>query len=224
MSNVLLKSFVATLLSLSAGVATAQVENSNMDYASNETLKTIFERTSIRQWKSTPVEYDKVQKLLRAAMSAPTAMNRQPWDFIVLTDSGIKNKVASELHNDMVERAPLVIITCGNMTKKFEKDTYYWLSDVSAATENMLLAAKSLGLGAVWTGGYPSEQRVAAVRKALELPEEIVPVAIVPIGYPAEDPLPKDKWQRENVHYNGYGKNEFIPAAKIMRPIRRSVK
>lgn len=197
-------SLLAAVLGLGAPSLQAQVENSNMGYASNETLKTIFERTSIRRWQTRPVEDVKIQQMLRAAMSAPTAVNRQPWEFIVLTDEAVRKQVAKALHNDMLVRAPLTIITCGNMAKRFKADSLFWLSDVSAATENMLLAARSLGLGAVWTGGFPAKERVDAVKRALNLPDDVVPVAIVPIGYPAEDPLPKDKWKPENVHYNKY--------------------
>ena len=106
----------------------------------------------------------------------------------------------------MLEQCALAIVVCGNMKKTMQgKGQEFWIQDCSAATENILLAANALGLGAVWTGGYPMEERVASISKALKLPETIIPLCTIVIGHPAESPTPKDKWKPENISYNEFG-------------------
>lgn len=167
-------------------------------------LETIATRTSIRAYEEKPVEADKVEKMLRAAMAAPTALNKQPWAFVVLDNRESLDHLADSLpRNRMLRTAPLAIVVCGDMSKAIEgTGRGFWIQDASAATENMLLAAHALGLGAVWTGVYPDPVRTAAVSAAIGLPSHIIPLTVVPIGYPAESPTPKDKWNPENVHYN----------------------
>lgn len=170
----------------------------------NEALNCIMTRTSIRQYQDRPVEQEKVEQLLRAAMAAPTAVNKQPWHFYVLNTKEAINRLAdaSQRGSDMVRSAALVIIVCGDMDKALEgKAREYWIQDTSAATENLLLAAHALGLGAVWTGVYPMKERVEMTTKVLSLPENLVPLCTILIGYPAENPTPKDKWKPENVTY-----------------------
>lgn len=170
----------------------------------NEALNCIMTRTSIRQYQDRPVEQEKVEQLLRAAMAAPTAVNKQPWHFYVLNTKEAINRLAdaSQRGSDMVRSAALVIIVCGDMDKALEgKAREYWIQDTSAATENLLLAAHALGLGAVWTGVYPMKERVEMTTKVLNLPENLVPLCTILIGYPAENPTPKDKWKPENVTY-----------------------
>jgi nitroreductase len=170
----------------------------------NEALNCIMTRTSIRQYQDRPVEQEKVEQLLRAAMAAPTAVNKQPWHFYVLNTKEAINRLAdaSQRGSDMVRSAALVVVVCGDMDKALEgKAREYWIQDTSAATENMLLAAHALGLGAVWTGVYPMKERVEMTTKVLNLPENLVPLCAILIGYPAESPTPKDKWKPENVTY-----------------------
>lgn len=170
----------------------------------NEALNCIMTRTSIRQYQDRPVEQEKVEQLLRAAMAAPTAVNKQPWHFYVLNTKEAINRLAdaSQRGGDMVRSAALVIVVCGDMDKALEgKAREYWIQDTSAATENLLLAAHALGLGAVWTGVYPMKERVEMTTKVLSLPENLVPLCTILIGYPAESPTPKDKWKPENVTY-----------------------
>lgn len=170
----------------------------------NEALNCIMTRTSIRQYQDRPVEQEKVEQLLRAAMAAPTAVNKQPWHFYVLNTKEAINRLAdaSQRGSDMVRSAALVIVVCGDMDKALEgKAREYWIQDTSAATENLLLAAHALGLGAVWTGVYPMKERVEMTTKVLSLPENLVPLCTILIGYPAENPTPKDKWKPENVTY-----------------------
>lgn len=170
-------------------------------------INNILNRTSVRSYEDRAVESDKVEKLLRAGMAAPTAVNKQPWHFIVVTDKNQLLKLSEANPNaGMAVKAPLAIVVCGDMDKALEGDAReFWIQDCSAATENILLAATGMGLGAVWTGTYPSKERCAAVAKALKLPESLIPLNTIVIGYPDTDPTPKDKWKKENVSYNVYG-------------------
>lgn len=173
----------------------------------NPTLQTILTRTSIRQYKDQPVEKEKIEAMLRAGMAAPTAVNRQPWHFVVVNDKAKLNELAAaNPRAGMLKSAPLAIVVCGDMAKAMQgKGQAYWIQDCSAATENILLAAHSLGLGAVWTGVYPMDDRVGPLSEMLKLPETIIPLCTIVIGYPAEQPEPKNKWKPENISYNEYG-------------------
>ena len=168
--SVLLNVFLAAAVAVLAVAKFAPESSSKTD---NPVIDNIMTRTSIRAYETKKVEEKKIEVMLRAAMAAPTAINSQPWDFVVVDDSA-----------------------------KLKEQN--WIADASAATENLLLAAHSLGLGAVWTGVYPSEHRVSVVRGVLGLPEYVVPLSLIPVGYPAESPKPKDKWKPENVHRNGW--------------------
>lgn len=166
-------------------------------------LDVIATRTSVRAYRDCPVGADTVELLLRAAMAAPSAMNRQPWVFVVITDAARRAAMAAELpYCKMAATAPLLIAVCGDKAKFIEDAPEYWVQDCSAATENILLAAHALGLGAVWTGVYPVQDRVEMVSKALGLPEGIIPLNIICIGHPDSDNPAKDKWDPAKVHYN----------------------
>ena len=172
----------------------------------NAAIENIMTRTSIRQYKDQPVEQEKIDILLKAAMAAPTAVNLQPWHFIVITDK----PTIDLLSGRQPTNAPLLIALCGDTDKTTMPDGKtklpdFWVEDVSAATENLLLAAHALGLGAVWTGVYPAMERVAEVANVLNCPNNIVPMAVVRIGYPDESPEPKDKFKEENISYNKFG-------------------
>lgn len=169
-------------------------------------IENIMTRTSIRQYKDQPVEQEKIDIMLKAAMAAPTAVNLQPWHFIVITDK----KTIGLLSGKQPTNAPLLIAMCGDTDKTTMPDGKmklpdFWVQDVSAATENLLLAAHALGLGAVWTGVYPAMERVAEVANVLNCPQNIVPVAVVRVGYPDEAPEPKNKFKEENISYNKFG-------------------
>lgn len=174
---------------------------------SQAALQNIMTRTSIRKFKSQAVESDKIETMLRAAMAAPTAVNKQPWHFVVVNDRQVLDRLAGQgRRGDMLRNAPLAIVVCGNMEKALDGEAAdFWIQDVSAATENLLLAAHAMGLGAVWTGVYPIKDRVNQVAQAMGTPEQIVPFCAIVIGYPDEQPQPKDKWKPENVSYNQYG-------------------
>lgn len=183
-------------------------ENKNEATADNgnAAIENIMTRTSIRQYKDQPVEQEKVDILLKAAMAAPTAVNLQPWHFIVITDK----PTIDLLSGRQPTNAPLLIAVCGDTDKTTMPDGKtklpdFWVEDVSAATENLLLAAHALGLGAVWTAVYPAMERVAEVANVLNCPQNIVPMAVVRVGYPDEAPEPKDKFKEENISYNKFG-------------------
>ena len=187
-------------LAMTAG-ASAQTKNSDAQAAINN----IMTRTSIRQYTNEPVSKADIETMLRAGMAAPTAVNKQPWHFVVVTDKA-KLKDLAGGRGGMLEKCAVAIVVCGNMEKALPgKAQEYWIQDCSAATENILLAANALGLGAVWTGGHPMADRVANISKALKLPVTIVPLCTIVIGHPAEQPKPKDKWKPENVSYNEFG-------------------
>ena len=166
-------------------------------------LETIMTRTSVRAYTDQPVEDEKIELMLRAGMAAPTAVNKQPWAFVVVRSREQLDRLKeANPYARMLESAQLAIVVCGDMSKAIEGPMQsYWIQDASAATENILLAAHALGLGAVWTGVYPNPERVAPVSEALSLPSHVVPLCVIPMGYPAESPQPKDKWKPENVHY-----------------------
>ena len=197
---------VAAWLVASALTATAQ-NNRQLSIGMEEiVLDNILARTSIRSYQDRPVEQDKIEKLLRAGMAAPSAVNKQPWHFVVVTDKQVLNGLAEANPNaGMAARAPLAIVVCGDKTKALTRVPDYWVQDASAATENILLAAQGMGLGAVWTGTYPVTERVDKVAAVLNLPEHIVPFCTIVIGYPEQYQAPKDKWKEENISYNTYG-------------------
>jgi nitroreductase len=211
---------LALMLTMGAGAALAQDcckkqgaemgEKKECGMKSHEFLDVIMTRTSIRKFTDEKVKPCCVEKMLRAAMAAPTAVNKQPWHFVVVDDKEVLNKLAGEgRRGDMLRNAPLAIVVCGDMSKALEgKGQEYWIQDTSAATENLLLAAHAMGLGAVWTGQWPMENRYPETQKVLGLPETIIPLCTVIIGHPAENPTPKDKWKPENVSYNKFGLKE----------------
>ena len=172
-------------------------------------LDVIATRTSVRAYQQQAVEEEKVEQLLRAAMAAPSAVNKQPWAFIVVREKETLEKLAATLpYAKMTAEAPLAIVVFGDLTKALEGEAAdYWIQDASAATENLLLAAHGLGLGAVWTGLYPIPDRVESVQQILRLPQYIVPLNVIPIGYPAETPAIKDKWKPGNIHYEYWGED-----------------
>ena len=164
---------------------------------SKELIQTIFARRSIRRYTAEPVSKEDIETLLEAAMAAPSASNRKPWQFVVVTERQTLDALAEvHPHGKMLFEATLCISVCGDLTT-FER---FWVQDCSAATENLLLAATALGLGAVWLGVYPREDRIAAIRQVLGLPETITPLNLVSIGHPAEEKEPRTQYDEKRVH------------------------
>ncbi len=171
-----------------------------------DAIEAIMTRTSIRSFTDRPIAADTVDILLRAGMAAPTAVNLQPWHFVVVDDRAKLDELGGNgRQSKMWQESQLVIVVCGNMEKTMEgPGQAFWAQDCSAATENILLAAHALGLGAVWTGCCPIEERMERISEVLGLPKHIVPLSAIVMGYPNESPEPKDKWKPENVSYNGF--------------------
>ncbi len=160
-------------------------------------LETIHQRTSIRSFTDQAVTEEQLETLLRAAMAAPSSRNVQPWVFYVVDDAATLQHLAKELpFASMAAGAPVAIIVCGDTRKgqPNEEQAKNWIMDCSAASQNLLLAAHAMGLGAVWTGVFPYRDRIDVVRERLNIPEHLVPLNLIPIGHPAESPPPKEKW------------------------------
>lgn len=165
-------------------------------------LENIHSRKSVRQFTSDPVSEKQVETLLRAAMAAPTAVNYQPWRFVVVTERRELDEIADILpYAQMLKQAPLAIIVCGETTWMGGIGNPYWQQDCAAATENLLLAAEALGLGAVWTGVYPNEDLYPKLHDYLNLPSNVQPLCCIPVGHPSGKTQPRDKWKPENIHY-----------------------
>lgn len=170
----------------------------------NFVINTILNRKSVRQFLDKPVEKSKIDLILRAGMSAPSARNRQPWKFVVVDDKDLLMKMGNELpYAKMLMEAPLGIVVCGDI-RDVEDTTAqtFWVQDCCAAVENILLAVEALDLGAVWTACYPKKDREDIVKKNINLPEGIIPLCVIPIGYPRDKQYPVDKWTESNIVYN----------------------
>jgi nitroreductase len=164
-----------------------------------DVLEAIHSRRSIRKYQDRPVPEDLLRQILAAAMSAPSANNSQPWQFVVINDRKLLTEIAQINPNArMAQRAPVAILVCGDLS--LEVSAGYWVVDCAAAVQNMLLAAHALELGAVWTGVYPREQRIDALRHLLNLPENVVPHSLIVLGYPAEQPGREDRYRADRVH------------------------
>ena len=172
----------------------------------NQAITNIMTRVSVREFTGEKISEAQIDTLLRAAMSAPSAINKQPWVFIVVTDEEKIAALGEALPYSRCSNKPAVaIIPCGDLSKAIPgKMSAFWVNDVSAATENLLLAAHAMGLGAVWTGLHPDMNRAKMVQEMLGLPEHIIPLCVVPVGVPAEQPEVKDKFKAENIHYNNW--------------------
>jgi nitroreductase len=165
------------------------------------TLDAIRTRRSIRRYLDKPIGEDLVDKLLASAMQAPSARNQQPWHFVVIDDRTLLSKIPEFMPNAaMAAGAPLAILVCADLA--LEKSEGYWVVDCSAATENMLLAAHDLGLGACWCGVYPRENRMEHLKELLGLPENVMAHSLVVIGHPAEPITAENRYRPERIHRN----------------------
>ena len=161
----------------------------------------ILTRRSIRKYTTETVSPEDIELLLKAASYAPSANNYQPWHFIVITEREILNKL-SEVHpyGKMLKNAPLAILVCGD--SNVQEMIGYQAVDCSAATENLLLAAHAIGLGGVWLGVYPREQRMKDIKELFHLPEHINPINLVSIGHPNEKKDVPERFNPTKIHYN----------------------
>lgn len=159
-------------------------------------------RRSIRSYQDRPVETEKVEFLIKAAMSAPSACNTQPWEFVVVTDPRVLAEIREELPMARYN-APCAIVVCGN-TQLCRHTKLMWVQDCSAATQNILLAATAIGLGSLWIGVYGVAPFVTKVEKVMGLPEHVKPLSIVYIGYPGEEKEPRTQYNVKRVYQDVY--------------------
>lgn len=170
------------------------------------TESVIMTRTSIRSFTGEAVPRETLLKIARAGTAAPSAMNVQPWELIIVTDRKKLDTLCGALPNaKMLDKAAAAFIVCGDPQKKEQAAKRHWTEDCAAVTENILLAVHALGLGAVWTAVYPDENRLTPVRTILNIPAEIVPLNVIPVGVIAgKAPAPKDKFNPAVIHYDGW--------------------
>lgn len=166
-----------------------------------EALDSILNRRSIRQYTDQPIKETDIEMLLKAAMAAPSAGNQQPWHFVVIKDPEVKKRIL-EFHPyaQMLLQAPLAIAICADLA--LERFTGYWVQDCAAATQNILVAAHGLGLGAVWLGMHPQKERMEGLKELLHLPDQVKPLAVVALGHPAEEKERANRYQKDRIHFN----------------------
>lgn len=166
-----------------------------------DAMEAILSRRSIRKYTNEDVSDETVKELLEAAMSAPSAGNEQPWHFVVIRDRKILNEIPNiHPYSGMLREAPLAILVCGD--ESLQKYKGYWVQDCSAATENLLIAINAKGLGGVWLGVYPVEDRVNGIRKLLDMPNNVIPFSLISIGHPAEQKPPANRYNSSRIHYD----------------------
>jgi nitroreductase len=166
-----------------------------------EALENIKTRRSIRKYKNRDISEETIKEIITCSMYAPSAFDNQPWHFIVINKKEILNDILKVVtHAEMIKEASHAIILCGD--KKLEENEGLLIQDISAATENLLLAAHSFGLGAVWIGFYPFNEIVKAIKRLFKIPDNIIPVSMVLIGYPAEKPEQPERYRKDRIHIN----------------------
>lgn len=170
----------------------------------NVVLQVIHERKSVRHFTQQKVSDEQILTLIRAGMAAPTAVNMQPWKFIAINDSMVLNSLAAaSTYGKMLHHAPAAIAVCGDLSKAFPGEYRdLWIQDCSAASQNILLAAESMGLGAVWTSTYPGKEINMSAIEILNLPEHLIPLNVIAIGYPTGEDKKKNKWKEDNIRWN----------------------
>ena len=169
--------------------------------STSSAIENILNRKSVRKYSDKKVEKEKIDTILKCAMAAPSAMNKQPWELLVITDKEKLEKIAEIAPNaSYAKNSQVTIIVCGdkNISDKF------WEQDCCAVTENILLAAEALDLGAVWCAVYPLDEKVIGIKNLFTLPENIIPLNIIPIGYPFTKEEPKQKYNAKKIHNNNW--------------------
>jgi len=171
----------------------------------NPILQPIFARRSVRCYRPGDVPDGVVRDLLEAAMAAPSACAKDPWEFIVVRRQATREAIASALPNGkMLPQAPLGIVVCGDLRRAHSGELSFLLQDCAAAIENLLLAAQALGLGACWLGVHPRAERIDHLRTLFGLPDSIVPVSVIALGWPAESPAPRSRYGDSRVHHEAW--------------------
>lgn len=190
--------WIVALLGAVAGVSCQTDKTGNKGQA---VIENILSRKSVRRYVSgKPVEKEKVELLLRAGMAAPSGKDRRPWEFVVVEEREKLDSMAARLpYAKMLAEAQVAIVVCAD-----ERKSEYWYLDCSAVTQNILLAAEALGLGAVWTATYPYADRMKVVADVLDMPSYVKSLCVIPVGYPLGEQAAKNKWDEARIHYNGW--------------------
>lgn len=172
----------------------------------NPAYAAVVSRVSVRQFEEKAVPDEIIAALVHAGMSAPSGVNKQPWEFVVIDDRATLEALAKGLpYAQSAAKAPLAFVLCGNKDRFLDgDDSTLWIQDLAAASENILIAANALGLGGVYTCIYPHPDRMEVAAKVLGLPDGVVPFNLIPVGYPLRHREPMDKWRPERVHLNRY--------------------
>ena len=212
MKKTILMLAAATLLAAACQTEPQPVVNDPAEVV----MTNILNRKSVRSYTGDTIPSKVMENLLRAAMAAPSGRNIQPWSFVVLNDTSRYDEIFGENFNmGMYKQSAAVVVVCADTTvvrpprdnpdaPAVQQPNGIWRDDMGAVTENLLLAVEAHGLGACWTACYPYADRMEPVKKALGLPATVVPYSVVPIGYPAGDEQPKDKWDASRIHYNNW--------------------
>ncbi|NPU85851.1 MAG: nitroreductase family protein [Syntrophaceae bacterium] len=169
-----------------------------------DTFSVIHARKSVRTFTGAPVGKSDLERILKAGMAAPTAVNMQPWSFVVVTERKMLNDLSSGLpYAKMLTKAGAAIIVCTETDQAYDKIKEFAIIDASLAGENILLAVEALGLGGVWTAAYPYDDRMSHVRKTLGIPQSVIPLNVIAVGIPAAGgEKPKDKYKKEKIHWD----------------------
>jgi nitroreductase len=167
-----------------------------------DAIEAILSRRSIRKYRKKAIPKKLIDELLNAAMHAPSACNEQPWHFVIINNREVLDQVPKyHRHSYALREAPVAIVVCVDLNLA-EEDRVWWVQDCSAAAENILIAAQAKGLGAVWLGVYPKDDRVKGIQGLLALPQNVIPLCIISIGYPAEKKPYESRYQSSRIHHN----------------------
>jgi nitroreductase len=180
-------------------------KNEKGDQGMKDTFSVIHSRKSVKNFTGAPVSIVDLDKIIKAGMAAPTAVNLQPWSFVVVTDRKKLDKLAEGLpYAKMLFEAGAAIIVCTEADKAYDKSKDFAIIDASLAGENILLAIEALGLGGVWTATYPYVDRMNHVRTVLDIPKDVIPLNVIPVGVPTGVDKPKDKYKKDKIHWESW--------------------
>ena len=172
-------------------------------------VDTILNRKSVRKYTNQVIEQEKIDLILKAAMSGPTAVNARPWSFLVVNEPELLEKMADANGRaaQCLKQAKLGILVCGDLSRAFSRAPEYWVVDCSIAAQNMILCAESIGLGSVWLGTWPQDDKIERQKALFNLPEHIIPHSLIAFGYPDDEAASKKEktiWEEDRVHVNGW--------------------
>ena len=178
-------------------------QNTKENTSTKDAITTILNRKSVREFTGKMLTNETLDTLAKAGMAAPSAMNKQPWVFILINDRKTLNLMADSLLSaKMLYKAGGAIVVCGDQKKNIAGNELFWVEDCAAASQNILIAVESLEMGAVWTGVFPDNKKMATIRTILEIPSDVIPLNVIAIGYPSGKDVPKNKYKKENIHWN----------------------